>query len=39
MMALEEVGGRYVFDVSLRNIRKTELALSTSVLKIARTVR
>jgi hypothetical protein len=39
MIALEEVGGRYVFDVSLRNIRKTELALSTSVLKIARTVR
>ncbi|MFD0914269.1 YfiR family protein [Methylophilus luteus] len=39
MIGLEEVGGRYVFDVSLRNIRKTELNLSTSVLKIARSVR
>lgn len=39
MIGLVEVGSRYRFDVNLGNVRRTELRISSYLLKLARTVR
>lgn len=39
MIGLVDVGGRYRFDVNLGNVRRTELKISSYLLKLARTVK
>ncbi len=39
MIGLVDVGGRYRFDVNLRNVRRAELKISSYLLKLGRTVK
>ena len=39
MIGLVDVGGRYRFDVNLGNVRRTDLKISSYLLKLARTVK